>query len=145
MRNIEKLTELADFLDKLPADRFDMRTWGSAYESGVLVYRAPRLNECGTTACIAGWGAVLHATEKELSALHASRASGAFIDFGVSMYGLTNQEAHALFVEPVLKSIHPRHAATVIRYFINTGSVDFSLGELRPASDISRDFAEGRR
>lgn len=40
--NKERLLKLADFLDTVPAEKFDLRTW-----------------QCGTTACAVGWACTM--------------------------------------------------------------------------------------
>src|SRR5262245_9048968 len=47
------LNELADFLDRLPAQRFDYSKWVGSSWAG-----ASDLS-CGTTACAAGWATTL--------------------------------------------------------------------------------------
>lgn len=43
----EKLNQLADFLEKLPNERFNYQTWGN--------FDGPKLEQCKTVACAAGW------------------------------------------------------------------------------------------
>ena len=50
--NIERLTKLAELLDTVPPDRFNMDYWGLTPRGG-----PEELNivECGTSACALGW------------------------------------------------------------------------------------------
>lgn len=64
--NVENMLKLADFLDNLPEKKFDMRQWfAERVEDKGLGGLRKRIdhfnvgNECGTTACIAGWAATL--------------------------------------------------------------------------------------
>lgn len=53
------LNELADFLDELPADRFDYSEWvGEDWEGD------PGLS-CGTVACAAGWATTLESYQNK--------------------------------------------------------------------------------
>lgn len=53
MANKERLLRLATFLDALPKERFNFRTWVGGDWKGM-----PDLS-CGTTACALGWAATL--------------------------------------------------------------------------------------
>lgn len=48
--NKERLLILADFLDTVPEDRFDMRRWADAGFSD---------GKCGTRACALGWACTI--------------------------------------------------------------------------------------
>ena len=50
----QKLEQLADFLEKLPDERFDYTLWGYVAPSHWL-YAKPALASCGTVGCAAGW------------------------------------------------------------------------------------------
>jgi hypothetical protein len=52
--NIENLTILADFLDTLPAPKFDMLFF--ARDEHYEVLDRPETYECATVACAIGWG-----------------------------------------------------------------------------------------
>lgn len=52
--NKDRLLKLADFLDTVPDDRFDMHTWASGgFEP----------EACGTVACAAGWACTIFKDE----------------------------------------------------------------------------------
>jgi hypothetical protein len=66
----ELLTELADFLDRLPEERFDYTRWVGRDWRG-----SPDLS-CGTTACAIGWATTLPSWRAAGLALQPSRLSG---------------------------------------------------------------------
>jgi hypothetical protein len=104
----DRLIRLADFIEKLPPERFDFSTWvGDEWEG------KPDLS-CGTTACAVGWASTMpefRALGLELGPIgpHESMAyprlvgskvrgwSGA-IEACTTVFGLTESEAAFLFV-----------------------------------------------
>ena len=57
--NTERLLRLADFLEfRVPAPKFDMRTWLTVGGKPDELYE-----ECGTSACAAGWACALFKDE----------------------------------------------------------------------------------
>lgn len=50
--NIERLTKLAELLDTVPPDRFNMDYWGLAPHGDL---EDLNIAECGTAACALGW------------------------------------------------------------------------------------------
>lgn len=62
--NIENILKLRDFIDSLPAKRFDINVWANTLADNpeVINYDATSdevLHNCGTCACIGGWADVL--------------------------------------------------------------------------------------
>ena len=54
------LLELADFLDKLDPNRFDIRTWRRPSKDSVgFVSDEQLLTDCNTVACAIGWAVTL--------------------------------------------------------------------------------------
>ena len=55
--NKERMLQLADFLENLPEEKFNMETW--AYSSSGKTGEFVDPNNCNTTCCIAGWTVAL--------------------------------------------------------------------------------------
>lgn len=103
------LRKVRDFIAALPPEKFDM---GSPY---------PEASECGTAACIGGWGRLV------LGDLPVT-----LLTFGEEAFGLTAHQAGALFYpnyvgdfSPMLEAT-PSHAVRVLDHLIETGEVDWS-------------------
>lgn len=56
--NIERMENLAKFIETLPETRFDMSEWAKTPYSSVVC--PTNMNACGTACCIAGWVVVLN-------------------------------------------------------------------------------------
>lgn len=56
-RGLQRLLELADFVDKLPPDRFNIRRWFTSPKSDMT--ESPLKEPCGTTGCLLGWATEL--------------------------------------------------------------------------------------
>lgn len=67
--NIERLTKLAELLDTVPPERFNMDYWGlaSAYSN----LKELNVAECGTSACALGWACSI--PEFQAAGLHLHR------------------------------------------------------------------------
>lgn len=59
--NIDRLTKLADLLDTVPVDKFDLNYWGEARTrySPAPEHLDIAKDECGTTACACGWACTI--------------------------------------------------------------------------------------
>lgn len=63
--NVRLLTILADFLDQLPSDQFDLHTWletGNLNDKAVAELTVAEMlaeKDCGTTACAIGWACTI--------------------------------------------------------------------------------------
>lgn len=111
-RNIKNLLALADHLDALPPERFDME------------------NYCGTACCIAGHAAAL-SPDKKSSPLTVERAAAWL---GIKLKNENSDWSmpeHRLFVprteDAVAWESTPEQAAKVVRHFAKTGRVKWSL------------------
>jgi hypothetical protein len=114
--NVAECLALADFLEKLPINRFNYNTWGIA--------------DCGTTACIAGW-----------QIMRSGRKLNYNVDeMAAADLGLDEQQADTLFNGSTFNlcgiarsAITPIHAARVLRHLAATGEVDWSVALAEPA------------
>jgi hypothetical protein len=134
--NKEKLLELADYLDALPPERFDHGTWAS------------HDNECGTAACIAGHQILKDHKQMFHDYLSDAIPGTVFVSRAQADLGLTNAQAGALFYPWNAEGLHQeaytklewangkylgaasstaKQAAYVIRHFVNTGVIDWSV------------------
>lgn len=77
--NVERLLKLADFLEKIPEDHFDMDNWVSVdsfvdEETYVIEQKHlpgdPEKLSCGTTACAFGWATALWPEELYFDGCH---------------------------------------------------------------------------
>jgi hypothetical protein len=59
-----RLLKLADFLDKLPPERFDFGTWGDVRDGKSGQDALEEAELCGTTACALGWAPALPFAKK---------------------------------------------------------------------------------
>ena len=87
--HIKRMKALADFLDKLPKKKFNMGSYIHWKGNGRMPVNAKQaLHSCGTTACVAGWVELCHATADE---------KGCSFDFAKNHLDLTTKEAEWLF------------------------------------------------
>lgn len=116
--HIERLRKLAQFLERLPAKRFDMGSFGYKKEG------------CGTVACIAGWTPSIAHVKRDpdnpARVILRHGASQPVSFFAQEWLGLSDYQADGLFYAQ-----HgwgkggwssPRAAAKRIRRLIRTGS-----------------------
>ena len=124
----QKLNDLADFIEQVPADNFDMSNWLSKQDEDHDRIFKPVQEEfaCGTVACIAGWtvaGSALFAG-KQFSSSYVPQLAR-------ELLGLTEDEARKLFVPNWSKynwyQITNNDAAIVLRSFAKTGIVDWDI------------------
>jgi hypothetical protein len=110
--NVAECLDLADFLESLPEELFDMGKF------------APY--ECGTPACIGGWLARNNSEEFLASPLSTT-------DFGAKKLGLTYDQAYTLFVggsyfpKFSIFNANNQQAAKILRHLAATGEVDWSV------------------
>ena len=114
--NTPRLNHLADFLDALPPERFDMNTFfgrGLHYHepAGALLTD----HECGTTACIAGWAIVKWAPDHP--------HDGACFTLAKDLLDLTERQADNLFYPYVASPVSNSRAAQALRNLAETGEV----------------------
>lgn len=101
--NKERLELLADHLEKLPREKFDMQEW------------------CGTACCIAGHAVAL----AHIAVVHPESSQTAYA--AQEWLGLDDKVGLELFVptEAPLSEITKNQAASVIRHLIKTGKVEW--------------------
>lgn len=122
-----RLLKLADLLEKLPQERFDMKYWvGNGWKG------KPDLS-CGTTACALGWATTVPSLRKaglKLATTPSHRFSrvcirepNATVDSfddslasGAKIFGITLYESSQLFMDVSIKS--PKAMAKLIRKFV---------------------------
>ncbi len=119
------LLSLANFLDNLPKENWDMDRYNPRTPTGLLVDRPQGAKHeigCGTTCCVAGWAAILHkgawpkwnpdgGTELDIS-------YETFQDF----FGLGENDAHAICSEGMYDSSPQK--ATQIRKMVEKLTAD---------------------
>jgi hypothetical protein len=127
--NTDRLLKLADFLDKLPPERFDIYDWvGSDFRGDVDL-------SCGTTACAIGWATTIPE----------------FRQLGLSLNIQANCYSHRIIATPVLDlgggiTLHGFDAAghlfDITRedayYLFDTGQVDSLPRDATPADVANR-------
>lgn len=107
--NTERILHIADLIEKLEPQQFDMNEWA---------------NSCGTVACIAGWTYLTYADEV---------IPGSAGTVAAEILGLDEEVANSLFVptdedglDAMYEDITPAHAAQTLRKLAETGEVDWS-------------------
>lgn len=130
----KRLLKLADFLENLPRENFDLDTWWSPAQSHVNNFTKFKKNPhfCGTTACAAGWACTIPSfkraglTVKTTSiagqfepAFKKYRAFSALEDF----FGIDDYQARQLFESGYYMFPHdgPRNVSNRIRKLVKTG------------------------
>lgn len=131
--NKEKLLKLADFLDTVPANRFDFGVWTSHDWN-------PETHSCGTTACALGWAASMPEFQAEgLRFMEGTGVDGTKYPFmryrdrlgahnaGRAFFGLDSFQFEYLFIPdadngmPI--SAGPQCLASHIRRFVERDGV----------------------
>jgi hypothetical protein len=134
--NVERLNELADFIDgtkriqwdsnngnpvcaavRKPHKWFNMSTW---FRKVTRKNRAGETVDCGTVGCIAGWA----------NTLYGNGAPGQWQERGRELLGLTYDQADELFFARDIKRkslLSPHRAAKVLRRLAKTGQVNWRV------------------
>lgn len=102
--NIRRLEILADWLEKVPPERFDLSCWIVQPTPRDLL-RGPSLDQnCGTVACALGWATACPAFRKIGLRLGGSRLFSfpeyqGWRGFGAAeiLFGIKNEDARSLF------------------------------------------------
>lgn len=105
----KRLSLLADFLENLPEERFNLKNWASSNF---------KPNECGTTACACGWATTIFDDLELVN--HLIRYKGYDSWFAVSdFFELSITEAEELFnPDHYYEKATPKMVATKIREFL---------------------------
>lgn len=112
------LLELADLLDRVDPDKFDMSTWAS---------RRDNSEKCATTACMAGWATTIHPQLELVEDLDGDHGRPRHI-----ITGSTDESAFAdaydLDINTTYKLCHdgirlPSEKAAQIRFLVKHGSL----------------------
>ena len=150
--NLERIRELADFINDLPDESFNMGTWISndcrpvhfrPQKSGSFRYDPSRtlvnaVQECGTSACIGGYAVLMFGNNQDLLFATQDNAYEEYVaEMAQQMLGLTDAQASRLFfpryggdlrddlhVRP--QDVTPQMAAAVLYDIIETTDHDFS-------------------
>lgn len=154
--NRERLKRLAKFLEKVPAEQFDMNYWGKV-ENGDLG-KGKRLclkrNLCGTSACALGWATQIPSFKAAgLKLVITEVVSGvneneeeifenfAEVRFGKYQYSMQaareffeigQLESHYLFNPSAYddeNNIEPADVVTRINELVNNGIIDSEMAE----------------
>lgn len=121
--NRERLSELADAIEAGREDLdFNMVDW---------------IDDCGTTACIAGWACAVFAPKdwEQMTAPHytglyprAASDRGVIADVAAEELGFANYlEARPLFNPTNHLAASRNQAVRVLRHAANTGTIDWSV------------------
>lgn len=118
--NHKAMLELADHLEKMPKERFDMAHFG--YRIDGRRRRATRDNACGTTCCIAGEKVLMDGGEMKF--FSQSNAAGFMLKgdvvipdrYAAHALGLTDDDADGLFFDYSIAT--PTEAADRIRRMV---------------------------
>lgn len=114
--NVERILQLADFIEKLPPERFDITLW--IYAPRCLASYEELIQDCGTCACIGGWTQILFNAPYE-STLEYSHSA-------FELLGLTEPEAERLFCPPDFhdSSLYPQdRVVRTLRRLAETGEI----------------------
>lgn len=112
--NKQKILEIADFIEKLPPEQFDMDLYGIETE------------KCGTIACIAGWvclnnGCTVDDNEN-FKDDNGDRIDPSF--FAQRILEIERWQANSLFYpQGANRSATPEKAAATLRILAETGAV----------------------
>ncbi len=146
--NTQKMLELADFMETVPEDKFDMNVFGKQIlDPNRRTTCLADLNVCGTTCCIAGYvvvnkgycvtpGGFVYSEPVEYVASEVSTCLGMAEHLAGRELGLTESQASALFfddhwprqfytwsavsIQPI-RITTPKQAAARIRHMVETG------------------------
>jgi hypothetical protein len=110
---IERILHIADLIEKLEPQQFDMNEYITE-------------NECGTVACIAGWTYLTYGEASNIGDPHESAAIHLALDTpsGQSLFIPTSNDG--LPRSTNYANITPAHAAQTLRKLAETGKVDWS-------------------
>lgn len=121
--NIENINKLADYMDGLAPEKFDMANW------------------CGSACCISGWAAVLNGAELRpddvLDGLHFFIDGEFWLQSDACRWiGIDEKQGDLLFTfisntssKLNMGTAKPWHAAAVLRHLAATGEVDWSVAD----------------
>jgi hypothetical protein len=118
----ERIVFLRDFLRELPAERFDMRTFGRRGPRGTgpaqFCVRVSG-DTCSTAACIAGWANLLWAQQGQRTNAH--RRAATFLGLDLDM-------ANKLFWPSSGSGFDstPAQAANVLDHYLTTGEISWA-------------------
>jgi hypothetical protein len=122
--NVERLKKLADFLDNVPPEKFDMACWSNGEKP------KPLDHPCKTVACAVGWATALFHDEGfvlENVVVDAYSGTMRLVPFYrysegwlavTEFFELSPSDAAFLFRAPYHHSPGPREVAERIRTFI---------------------------
>lgn len=116
----KRLLQLADFLETLGPERFDLQWWA---------YNGFSPNKCGTTACAVGWATTIPAFKKAGLKLYRDYDDGLYPiyktydswDAVKVFFKLSMKDAEWLFNSgyyPVEQNNNPKYVAKRIREFV---------------------------
>lgn len=117
MAKKKKLLKLADLLDRVPEDQFDMATWAMRYDSGA---------ECASVACALGWATTIF---PDLVLVRSTRFDGMVVHTptitdgeraAMNEFGMTFSDAWRMFCTEFGRG--PREVAEDLRSYVRTGT-----------------------
>ena len=87
--NKENLLKLADFLDTLPPEKFDMQNYrAKVYRNKIFQpVSFKEVNDCGTVGCALGWGPFVKGLEPTIYDLFSSKFSNGLLYLDFVIYG----------------------------------------------------------
>jgi len=123
--NRERLLRLADLVETIAPEKFDLRTWGGYRE----LRKQGDYLECGTVSCAVGWAAedawfqsqgLSDRWNPTYAGCSGWEAVSKFFDLPPSADAFQYPEAHFLFCEDsyVTRPVHPSEVAIRIRLFV---------------------------
>lgn len=117
--NTANITTLANVIENLPPERFNMRSWASS-QNGPTPTRHEVVHSCGTVACIGGWAESLAKPDEVM----ASVAEPGF-RLAYNWLGITREQAEELFMPDHKPWGHITQAEAVatLRRLAETGEV----------------------
>jgi hypothetical protein len=120
--NKRLLLKLADLLEQVPEDKFDMQEWG---HTDLPVGNTPR---CITSACALGWATSIPECGLEIVVAYAGATRGVIrrigkpgvtdVDAAVLAFGISRDDAERLFVCGM--SMSAKEKAAQIRAFVES-------------------------
>jgi deoxyribodipyrimidine photolyase-like uncharacterized protein len=137
--HVEKILKLADFLETVPDERFNMNYFfrGTDHDYRYIIENG---GSCGTAACVAGWASIRF-KEEALSLLTPTLGLETAVK---QILDLTWGEVDRLFyggeARRYLWTLTRKQAISVLRHFARTGTVDWKRfdaeGRERESADV---------
>ena len=138
----ERIGQLADHMDRIAdksPENYNQKVWGVDLAERLIARKSRRglpevdwtSNECGTTACLAGWAVTLLGEPEDFrhyEMIHTREFM--ILEYAQDLLGLTSLESTCLFAGMPYKDREPtpKEVASVVRHLAQTENVDWRAG-----------------